>query len=67
MASYERLMGWLGTLGGWVASAGYFLLSVVFHRGYFDYLPTGAKVWVERKVWSQADAGPRQASTAPNE
>ena len=67
MALYERLMGWLARMGGWAASAGYFLLSVVFHRGYFDYLPTEAKVWVERKVGSQADAGPRKASRALNE
>lgn len=58
----ERLAHWLGKLTGWVASAGYFLLSVAFHRGYFEYLPPGAKAWLERKARNQVGDRPGQAN-----
>lgn len=51
----ERLLRWLGKFVGWVASAGYFLLSVALHRGYFEYLPSGPEVWLERKVRVRVD------------
>ncbi len=50
MTPRERLLRWLGKFTGWVASFLYFLLSVTFERGYFEYLPSGAKVWLERKI-----------------
>lgn len=58
----EQLAHWLGKLTGWVASAGYLLLSVAFHRGYFEYLPPGAKAWLERKAGNQVEDGPGQAN-----
>lgn len=58
MTVRERLLRWLGKFTGWVASAGYFLLSVALHRGYFEYLPSGAKVWLEKKVQVRVDDDP---------
>lgn len=54
----ERLLRWLAKFTGSVASAGYFLLSVALHRGYFEYLPSGAKVWMEKKVRGRVDDDP---------
>lgn len=54
----ERLLRWLAKFTGSVASAGYVLLSVALHRGYIEYLPSGAKVWMEKKVRGRVDDDP---------
>jgi hypothetical protein len=45
----------LAKLIGRVASFGYFLVSVAFHRGYFEYLPAGARVWLEGRAGGEQD------------
>ena len=37
----------------WMASVVYFVISAAHHKGYFDYLPSGAQAWVESRITSR--------------
>lgn len=63
MTLIDWLGRWLGKLTRWMASAGYFLVSALFHRGYFEYLPSGVATWLETKVRKEPGGPSGQADS----